>query len=88
MINDLIFSGLRLIFGATGALWVLGAIIGSIRASLDGAYEVVPAALLLGCVGYAMAYGAFVRFPWEARRAGVRETAAVTKSAESSATTS
>ncbi|AHG92897.1 hypothetical protein J421_5362 (plasmid) [Gemmatirosa kalamazoonensis] len=66
-LNTVIFSLLRFLLGAAGALWLVGGLGGALKAGLDRAWGPTVTGLLGALVGYGAAYGAFVRFPWESR---------------------
>ena len=68
MIN-LIFGIARVGVGLIGALWLVGGLVGIVRAGLDHAWAPTFTAALFAVVGFCLAYGAFVRFPWESARA-------------------
>jgi hypothetical protein len=60
-----LFNTLRVAFGLFGAFWVVTGALGAVSAALDGAYGAIPYSLVGSLVGFAVAYWAFVRFPWE-----------------------
>lgn len=69
----LIFAIARVCGGLIGAVWLVGGLVGIVKAGLDHAWAPTFTAALFAVIGFCLAYGAFVRFPWEigARRAGI-----------------
>jgi len=65
---QLLRAVLRIGVGLVGALWCLGGLWGVVVAGWERAWGAVVSAALAALVGYALAYAAFVRMPWEAPR--------------------
>jgi hypothetical protein len=63
-----IFGIARIVAGVIGALWLVGGLVGAAEAGLDHAWASALTAALGALFGFCLAYGAFVRFPWESGR--------------------
>jgi hypothetical protein len=61
----LIFGISRGLVGLIGAWWLVGGLWGIVMAGLDHAWGPTFVATLYALFGFCLAYGAFVRFPWE-----------------------
>lgn len=66
----LMFGIARIIVGLLGAWWLVAGLAGIVEAGLDHAWGPMSTAALFALFGFCLAYGAFVRFPWEQGRVG------------------
>ena len=66
----ILFALARVIIGLIGAWWLIGGLAGIVMAGLDHAWVPTAASALFALFGFCLAYGAFIRFPWESGRSG------------------
>ena len=64
----LVFGIARGVAGVLGALWFIGGSVGVVTAGVDHAWGPALGAAVAALFGFCLAYGAFVRFPWETGR--------------------
>lgn len=60
-----IFITARIITGLVGLWWLLMGVYGVFATAADGEWALAAAIALYALFGFCLAYGAFVRYPWE-----------------------
>lgn len=64
----IIFGIVRGLLGFVGVWWILVAVYGVARTVSAGEWGVAAECVLMGLLGFCLAYSAFVRAPWESPR--------------------